>query len=133
MFRKMLLPLILFAGFSSFAAAQNRVFEMRTYTCNDGKLEALKANFRDHTIEILKRHGIESIGYWVPQDPEKSKNTLIFILAHPSIEAAKKNWDAFRNDPDWKKVVADTEANNGNVVSHVDSAYMDPTDFSPLK
>jgi hypothetical protein len=133
MARKILLLLTLFVGFSSFACAQNRVFELRTYTCYDGKLEALKANFRDHTIEIFKRHGIESIGYWVPQDPEKSKNTLIYILAHPSTEAARKNWDAFFNDPDWKKVVADSEAKNGNVISHVDTVFMDPADFSPLK
>jgi len=128
--RKILLLMTFLAGFAS---AQDRVFELRTYTCYEGKLEALKANFRGHTIEILKRHGIESIGYWVPQDPEKSKNTLIFILAHPSIEAAKRNWDAFRNDPEWKKVVADSQANNGDIVSHVDSVFMDPTDFSKMK
>lgn len=133
MARRILLLLTLFVGFFGFAHAQNRVFELRTYTCYDGKLEALKANFRDHTIEIFKHHGIESIGYWVPQDPKKSKNTLVYILAHPSIEAAKKNWEAFFNDPEWKKVVANSEANNGNVVSHVDSVFLDPTDFSNLK
>src|ERR1051325_225101 len=110
--RKLLLSALLFAGF---AFAQNRVFEMRTYTCNEGKLEALKSRFRDHTIEIFKRHGMESIGYWVPQDPEKSKTTLIYILAHPSREAATKNWTEFRNDPEWKKVAADSEA-NGKIV-----------------
>ena len=110
-----------------------RVFELRTYTCFDGKLDALKANFRDHNIAILRRHGIESIGYWVPQDPEKSKNTLIFILAHPSMEAAKTNWEAFRNDPEFKKVAADSEAAHGKIVSHVDSVFMEPADFSPLR
>src|ERR1039458_2535553 len=69
--------IVLFAGF---ACAQNRVYELRTYTCNEGKLEALKARFRDHTIELFKRHGIESVGYWIPQDPEKSKTTLIYII-----------------------------------------------------
>ena len=101
MIRKLLLLTCLL---SAFAFAQTRVFELRTYTCNEGKLEALKARFRDHTIEIFKRHGIESVGYWVPQDPEKSKTTLIYIVVHPSLEAAKKNWTDFRNDPEWKKV-----------------------------
>ena len=68
--------LVLFAGF---AFAQNRVYELRTYTCNEGKLEALKTRFRDHTIEIFKRHGIESVGYWIPQDAPTSKTTLIFL------------------------------------------------------
>ena len=71
MTRKFLLLLLLMAG-SAFG--QNRVFELRTYTCNEGKLEALKARFRDHTIEIFKRHGIESIGYWIPQDGERSEH-----------------------------------------------------------
>lgn len=129
MTRKLLLMLTLFAGF---ACAQNRVFELRTYTCFEGKLETLKTRFCDHTIEIFKRHGMESIGYWVPQDGEKSKTTLIYILAHPSREAAAKNWKEFSSDPEWKKVAADSEA-NGKIVSHVDSVFMDPTDFSQIK
>src|SRR5947209_1546823 len=104
MARKFLLLTLLFA---SFALAQNRVYEMRTYTCFEGKLEALKTRFRDHTIEIFKRHGMESVGYWTPQDPEKSKTTLIYILVHPSREAAKKNWAEFSADPEWKKVSAE--------------------------
>src|SRR5215470_17845283 len=88
MLRKLILLLTLCAG-ASFA--QNRVFELRTYTCFEGKLDALKARFRDHTIEIFKRHGMESVGYWVPQDPEKSKNTLIYVLVHPSREAADQH------------------------------------------
>jgi hypothetical protein len=119
---------LLMAGFAS---AQGRVFELRTYTCYDGKLDALKARFRDHTIEIFKRHGMESIGYWVPQD-ERSKNTLIYIIAHSSREQATKNWAAFRADPEWQKVSAASEA-NGKIVIKVDFVFMDPTDFSMLK
>ena len=124
--------LLLFLLLSGLALAQNRVYELRTYTCHDGKLEALKARFRDHTIAIFKRHGMESIGYWVPQDPEKSKNTLIYILAHPSLEAAKKNWAAFQADPEWVKARAESEA-AGPIVQKVESVYMDPTEFSALK
>jgi hypothetical protein len=124
--------LLLFALMSGFAFGQNRVFELRTYTCNEGKLEALKARFRDHTIEIFKRHGMESIGYWVPQDPARSQNTLIYIISHANREQAVKNWAAFSADPEWKKVAAASEA-NGKIVAHVDSVFMDPADFSPLK
>ena len=130
MIRKLLLLLPLMAAA---AFAQDRVFELRTYTCNEGKLETLKARFRDHTIEIFKRHGMESIGYWVPQDPEKSKNTLIYILAHPSREAARKNWAAFVADPEWKKVAAASEANGKILAKPPESVFMDPTDFSQLK
>jgi len=125
-----LLPLFLLL--SGLAFAQSRVYELRTYTCYDGKLEALKARFRDHTIAIFKRHGMESIGYWVPQDPEKSKNTLIYILAHPSLEAAQKNWEAFRADPEWVKVKAESEA-AGPIVLKTESVFLSPTEFSALK
>jgi hypothetical protein len=109
-----------------------RVFEMRTYTCNEGKLPDLLARFRNHTVQIFEKHGMTSIGYWVPQDAPSSQNTLIYILAHPSREAAKKNWAAFQNDPEWKKVQKESEA-NGKLVSNVVSVFMEPTDFSAIK
>jgi hypothetical protein len=114
------------------AQAADRVFELRTYTCFDGRLDALRARFRDHTIAIFARHGMTSIGYWVPTDPEKSKNTLVYIIAHPSLEEAKKHWAEFRDDPEWKKVSADSEK-DGKIVSHVDSVFMTPADFSQIK
>src|SRR3984957_2557476 len=116
------------------ASAQQpaRVFELRTYTCNEGKLPDLLARFRNHTVQIFERHGMTSIGYWVPQDAPTSQNTLIYILAHPSRDAAKKNWDAFRNDPEWQKVQKESEA-NGKIVSKVESVFMDATDFSAIK
>ena len=123
----------LFVLMAGFAFAQNRVYELRTYTCNEGKLEALKTRFRDHTIEIFKRHGMESVGYWIPQDPEKSKTTLIYILVHPSLDAAKKNWAAFRADPEWQKVAAASEANGKILAKSPESVFMDPADFSKLK
>jgi hypothetical protein len=114
------------------AMAQTRIYELRTYTCHEGKLDTLKARFRDHTIAIFAKHGMESIGYWIPQDPERSKNTLIYMLAHPSHEAAVKHWAEFFADPEWVKVKADSEA-NGPVVQKVESVFMVPTDFSALR
>jgi len=122
----------LIATLAGGAEGSGRVYELRTYTTFDGKLDALQKRFRDHTIEIFNRHAMTSIGYWVPQDPPRSQNTLIYILAHPSREAAKQHWDEFRNDPEWKKVSAESEA-NGKIVSHVDSVFMDATDYSKLK
>lgn len=127
---KRLLALFFLLAACSFA--QTRVYELRTYTCYEGKLDTLKARFRDHTIAIFKRHGMESVGYWVPQDPERSKNTLIYILVHPSREAAEKHWAEFQADPGWQKVRADSEA-NGKIVQKVDRVFMTPADFSALQ
>jgi hypothetical protein len=129
MTRKLLLAAFLFAGV---AMAQNRVYELRTYICFEGKLDALKARFRDHTIRLFQKHGIESVGYWVPQDPEKSKTTLMYLLVYPSREAATKSWAAFRADPEWQKAAKESEA-AGKIVQRIESVFLDPTDFSKLK
>ncbi len=114
------------------AQTSARVFELRTYHTPEGKLENLLARFRDHTVDLFNKHGMTSIGYWVPTDEPLKGRTLVYILAHPSREAAKTNWAAFRSDPEWKKVAAASEA-NGKIVEKVDSEYMEPTDFSKIK
>jgi hypothetical protein len=131
-----LIAMFLLCKISSSAATDakkaNRVFEIRTYTAADGKLDALLTRFRDHTTKLFEKHDMTSIGYWVPQDEPKSRNTLIYILAHESRDAAKENWAAFQRDPEWQKVKAESEA-DGKLVNQVDSVYADPTTFSPLK
>ena len=114
------------------AAAGAHVDELRTYTTPPGKLEALKSRFRDHTITIFNKHGMKSVGYWVPQDGPEHENTLVYILEHESREAAAKNWTEFRNDPDWVKAKADSEK-DGALTTQVKSVFMDPTDFSAIK
>jgi hypothetical protein len=120
------------AGAVAHAQNSTRIFELRTYTAPEGKLEALKARFRDHTIRIFNNHNMTSIGYWTPADAPNSQNTLIYVLAHPSREDAKKNWAAFQADPEWKKVAADSQV-DGPIVTKVESVFMNPTDFSPFK
>jgi len=114
------------------APGANRVFELRKYTAPEGKLGELEARFRDHTIRIFNRHNMTSIGYFVPQDAPDSQNTLVYILAHPSREAAKKNWAEFQADPEWQKVNTESQI-NGRIVSKVESVFMEPLDFSAIK
>src|ERR1700691_1100673 len=117
---------------SAVAQEHGRVFELRTYTCYEGKLPDLLARFRNHTMRIFEKHGMTSIAYWVPQDAPAHENTLIYVLAHASREAAKQNWKEFGSDPEWQKVQKDSEA-NGKIVSKVASVFMDSADFSPMK
>jgi len=129
MLKKLLLATLLM---TMTMTAENRVFEMRTYTTLDGRLDALLTRFRDHTTKLFEKHGMTNIGYWVPQDAPLSKNTLIYVLAYPSREAAKKSWDAFRTDPVWQKAQKESEA-SGKIVDHVVSVFMNPADFSKIK
>jgi hypothetical protein len=120
------------AVFAGSVQVDRRVFEIRTYTAHEGKLDALHTRFRDHTMRLFEKHGLMSVGYWIPQDAPSSQNTLIYILAHPNREAAKKNWDAFRNDPEWQKARSESEA-NGPIVSKIESVFVRATDYSPMK
>jgi hypothetical protein len=114
------------------AAGKGRVFEIRTYTASEGKLEALHARFRNHTTKLFEKHGMTNVGYWKPLDEPLSRNTLIYVLAYPSREAAKKSWEGFRNDPDWVKAKQASEV-NGVLTAKVDSIYMEATDYSTMK
>jgi hypothetical protein len=120
------------ADLSAQAAPAGKVYELRTYYTHPGKLVDLQARFRNHTTRLFEKHGMTNVGYWVPQDEPAKSNTLIYVLAHDSREAAKKSWDGFRNDPEWQKVRTASEA-NGPIVTKVDFVYMDPTDYSKLK
>lgn len=112
--------------------AKQRVFEIRTYTTEPGKLPDLLKRFREHTTKLFEKHGMTNIGYWVPTDELLSKNTLIYVLAHDSRDAAKKSWDGFRSDPDWIKARDASEA-SGKIVAKVESIFAAPTDFSAIK
>ena len=115
---------------SSASQAQSTcVFELRTYTSHEGRLNDVVNRFRDHTVRIFEKHGMISVGYWIPKD---TPNTLIYILAHPSREAANKSWDAFRNDPDWKIARTASEI-NGPIVVKTQSVFMESTAFSAIK
>jgi hypothetical protein len=109
------------------------VFELRTYTAPPGKLEALKTRFRDHTIRIFNKYGMESIGYWTPQDAPLKENTLIYILAHPSREAAAAAWKSFQADPEWQKARAESQKDGSLTSKPPDSVFLDPVDFSAIK
>ena len=114
------------------AASADRVFELRTYTAPEGKLPNLQARFRDHTMRIFENHGMTNIGYWTPQDEPNASNTLVYIIAHDSREAAAASWDTFRADPEWQTVSRESQV-DGRIVSGVVSVFLDPLDFSPIQ
>lgn len=113
-------------------AADSPVYELRIYTCNEGKLPDLLARFRDHTCKLFEKHGMTNIGYWVPLDKENGADTtLIYIISHKSREAAKESFKAFGADPEWKAAAKASEANGKILAKPPESIFMALTDFSP--
>lgn len=114
------------------AAEEARVHELRIYTCNAGKLEALLARFRDHTCRLFEKHGIGNVGYWVPVDKENgAETTLIYVVAHQSREAAKASWKAFGADPEWQAARKASEEGGKILAKAPESVFLTPTDYSP--
>ena len=110
------------------AAEDTRVFELRTYYANPGKLADLHARFRDHTCKLFEKHGMENIGYWVPLTNTEEK--LIYVLAYPSRAARDASWKAFGADPEWQAAFKKSHE-NGVLVKKAESSFMTATDFSP--
>ncbi len=113
-------------------ASDNRLFELRIYTTNKGKLDALHSRFRDHTNRLFEKHGMTLVGYWTPTEGDEAANTLVYILAHPDREARNAAWSAFIADPEWVKAYADS-VKDGRLVKKVESKFLAPTDYSPMK
>ena len=107
-----------------------RVYELRTYTALEGRLPALHERFKNHTMKLFEKHGMRNEMYWIPAEGDRKNDTLIYIVSHESMDAAKKSWDAFRNDPEWHKV-RDASEKDGKIVAKVDAVYMNLTDYSP--
>ena len=110
-----------------------KFYEMRIYHAAPGKLEDLHKRFRDHTIALFKKHGMEIVSFWGPTDQEDGSETkLIYVLGYQSKEARDAAWKAFGADPEWVKARTASEL-NGKLVDKVESIYMRSTDYSGQK
>lgn len=121
---------LLAPGAAAFAA-DTAIYELRIYRTNEGRLDALNARFRDHTMRIFAKHGIESVAYWTPMDEPDSANTLIYLIRHKSREAADASWKAFGADPEWKEVARKSEADGKILAQRPERTFMMLNDYSP--
>jgi NIPSNAP protein len=113
------------------SAASDRVFELRVYHAVPDKLPALESNFRDTWSKLLAKHDLKVVGYWVPEGAPAWDNTFIYLVAYSSREEAKKNWDGMLTDPATQEMLKSEQADK--LVEKIDSTYMRPEDFSPMK
>lgn len=107
--------------------ADRRLFELRTYQAEPGKLDALLTRFRDHTCKLFEKHGMTNVGYWMPV--ENSESLLIYLLAYPDRAARDVSWKGFLADEAWKKAAAASEV-NGKLIRKIDEVFLTATDFS---
>ena len=110
-----------------------RFFELRTYTASPDRMDKLLGRFRSHTLRLFEKHGMSNVGYWTAVNGENADRTLIYVMAYPSQEAREASWKAFAADPEWQKVASESQADGVRLAEKVESRYMKPTDFSPMK
>jgi hypothetical protein len=108
-------------------------FELRTDVVNPGKLPMLNARFRKHTTSLFNRHGIQNVSYWTPFDQPDSKDTLIYLVHHANRKQADLNWEAFGQDPEWKKVARESQIQGKLLARPPERLYLKALDFSPLR
>jgi hypothetical protein len=118
-------------------SAEPRVFELRTYIAAPDRLSHLNGRFRDHTVALFTKHGITNVGYWTPEEKEPgADNTLVYILAHKSREAAAASFKSFGADPAWvaaRKASEEQAGGSLTLPNGVKSVFMNATDYSPLR
>jgi NIPSNAP len=112
----------------------DHVYELRTYTTHEGRLPALNERFKNHTIQLFEKHGMKNVVYCTPidKDGKPVENTLVYLLAHKSQQAARDSFAAFGKDEDWIKARTESEK-DGKIVAKVESQFLVPTDYSPMK
>jgi hypothetical protein len=107
------------------------IYELRIYTTVPGRMAALQARFRDHTLRIWERHGIKTVGFWTTLvGPDN--NDLIYMIVWESLAERETKFTAFQSDPEWLAVRAETEK-AGPINARIASSFLTPTDFSALK
>jgi hypothetical protein len=109
-------------------AADPMLYELRIYTAEKGKLDALNARFRDHTLKLFEKHGMTNIGYWVPVKNDEEK--LYYIIGHKDKATRDASFKSFIADPAWKTAAAESEK-NGKLVKKIEEIYLTATDYSP--
>ena len=119
---------------AAFAAepAASQFYELRIYTAAPGKMDALHARFRDHTLRLFEKHGIKNVGYWTGAD-EAQREKLYYVVAYPDREARERMLvNGIAKDPEFLKAVAESEK-GGKLTAGIESILLSPTDYSPLR
>ena len=112
--------------------AASRLYELRIYTAAPGRMDALHARFRDHTLRLFQKHGIESVGYWTGVD-DGQREKLYYVVAYPDREARERRLvNGIAKDAEFLAAVAESEK-AGKLTSAVESILLAPTSYSPMR
>ena len=108
------------------------VFEERIYRgVSTRGFAAVNRRFNDHTVRIFARHGIVPVGFW-RVEVGADQPSLYYLVRFDNLGEYDPKWGAFRADPEWQKVRAESER-DGNILRRISSTILTPTAFSPMR
>ena len=105
------------------------IYELREYTTVPGRMPALVTRFKDHTLGIFARLGMEVVFISVTELGADSSNELVYVLKFDSYDDMATKWAAFRADPEWNEVRRASEA-DGPIVVAIGRRLLNPAAFS---
>jgi len=102
--------------------------ELRIYDAMPGKMPDLNNRFKNHTMALFEKHGIENVAYWT--DVVGTSNRLTYMLGYPDLAGREKGWSGFQSDPAWQTARAASEE-NGALVRVSKHSMLRLADYSP--
>jgi hypothetical protein len=118
--------------FQFMSATSPGVFEERIYRGRNGRaFAAVNKRFNDHTTRIFANHGITPVGFWTVEIGA-DQPSLYYLIRFDDLSEYNPKWNAFRGDPEWQQVRADSEK-DGNIILRISSTILTPTPFSPMQ
>jgi hypothetical protein len=111
--------------------ASERFYELRSYESATEKLGTKKIQMFNQggEIKIFEKLGFNAVFYAQVLSGSRTPN-LMYLTTYSDKASREEHWNAFRNDPDWKKLSSMEEYKN--TVSTSQILFLHPTAYSDI-
>jgi hypothetical protein len=101
------------------------IYELREYVAVPGKSAEMHARFAEHTLGLFEKHGLTVTGFWTDSADDAR---IFYLLSFPDVDAEARAWKLFQDDPEWKRVKTESEA-DGPIVAEMRSTTLTATPY----
>jgi len=109
-----------------------RIFQLRTYESPSHRDHVRKVEmFHAGEFDIFKAAGFHNVFFGDTLVGARMPS-LTYMLSFPSLAELDMHWDAFRNNPDWKKLQADARFAFEPIVSNITNLILSPLASSQI-
>jgi hypothetical protein len=115
------------------AAKGPRLFELRTYESHSERAHRSKVRMFAEMgeVDIFRKCGLTPVFFARTLVGPRMPN-LTYMLVHENMAARDKSWDAFRTNPDWKKLASTQGYSDAEIVSNITTVFLRPASYSQI-